>query len=76
MAQIEDTTGTPPSDPALLAIDGAVATITLNRPATFNSIDLSIAKRLREFAAEVEASDEIKVLVIEEIGRASWRERV
>jgi enoyl-CoA hydratase/carnithine racemase len=70
MAQIDDTTGAPPSDPALLAIDGAVATITLNRPATFNSIDLSIAKRLREFAAEVEASDEIKVLVIEGAGRA------
>ena len=68
MAQIEDTV--PPSDPALLTIDGAVATITLNRPATFNSIDLSIAKRLREFAAEVEASDEIKVLVIEGAGRA------
>jgi enoyl-CoA hydratase/carnithine racemase len=70
MAQIEDTIVNPPSDPALLTIDGAVATITLNRPATFNSIDLSIAKRLREFVAEVEASDEIKVLVIEGAGRA------
>src|SRR3984957_10348878 len=63
-------TGIPPSDPALLAIDGAVATITLNRPATFNSIDLSIAKRLQELAAEVEASDDIKVLIIEGAGRA------
>jgi enoyl-CoA hydratase/carnithine racemase len=70
MAAIEDTTATPPSDPALLAIDGAVATITLNRPATFNSIDLSIAKRLQEIAAEVDASDDIKVLVIEGAGRA------
>ena len=70
MAQIEDTIANPPSDPALLAIDGAVATITLNRPATFNSIDLSIAKRLQELAAEVEASDDIKVLVIEGAGRA------
>src|SRR6201994_2424062 len=70
MAATDDTTGVSPSDPALLAIDGAVATITLNRPATFNSIDLSIAKRLREFAAEVEASDEIKVLGTEGPGRA------
>ena len=63
-------TGIPPLDPALLAVDGAVATITLNRPATFNSIDLSIAKRLEALAAEVEASDDIKVLVIEGAGRA------
>jgi enoyl-CoA hydratase/carnithine racemase len=70
MAQIEDATATPPSDPALLAIDGAVATITLNRPASFNAIDLSIAKRLEALAAEVEASDDIKVLVIEGAGRA------
>ena len=33
-------------DPALLRIDGAIATITLNRPNAFNSIDLSIAKKL------------------------------
>jgi enoyl-CoA hydratase/carnithine racemase len=70
MAVTEDATGVPPSDPALLTIDGPVATITLNRPATFNSIDLSIATRLEELAAEVEASADIKVLVIEGAGRA------
>jgi enoyl-CoA hydratase/carnithine racemase len=70
VAEIKDTIANPPLDPALLAVDGAVATITLNRPATFNSIDLSIAKRLQELAAEVEASDDIKVLVIEGAGRA------
>jgi enoyl-CoA hydratase/carnithine racemase len=58
------------ADPALLATDGPIATITLNRPASFNSIDLAIAKRLEQIAAEVEASDEIKVLVIEGAGRA------
>ena len=70
MAASEDTSAVPPSELALLAIDGAIATITLNRPASFNSIDLSIAKRLRELAAEVEASDDVKVLVIEGAGRA------
>ena len=59
-----------PDDPALLRIEGAVATITLNRPATFNSIDLAIAKRLEQLAADVEASDDIKVLVIEGEGKA------
>lgn len=70
MAATETASGVPPTDPALLAIDGAIATITLNRPSSFNSIDLSIAKRLRELAAEVDASDEIRVLVIEGAGRA------
>jgi enoyl-CoA hydratase/carnithine racemase len=59
-----------PSDPALLGTDGAVATITLNRPAAFNSIDLAIAQKLEQLAAEVEASDDIRVLVIEGEGRA------
>jgi enoyl-CoA hydratase/carnithine racemase len=57
-------------DPALLRVEGAIATITLNRPAAFNSINLAIAKQLERLSAEVEASDEIKVLVIEGEGRA------
>lgn len=60
----------PADAPALLRIDGPVATITLNRPAAFNSIDLSIAKKLEQLSAEVEASADIKVLVIEGGGRA------
>src|SRR5258708_19825508 len=57
-------------DPALLRIDGAIATITLNRPAAFNSINLSIAKKLEQLGAEVEANDAIRVLVIQGEGRA------
>src|ERR1700720_3164563 len=59
-----------PDDPALLRIDGPIATITLNRPSAFNSIDLSIAKKLEQLGAEVEANDDIRVLVIEGEGRA------
>src|ERR1700748_957108 len=59
-----------PDDPALLRVDGPIATITLNRPAAFNSIDLSIAKKLEQLGAEVEANDDIRVLVIEGAGRA------
>jgi enoyl-CoA hydratase/carnithine racemase len=59
-----------PDDPALLAIDGPIATITLNRPSAFNSIDLSIAKKLEQLGAEVESSSDIRVLVIEGTGRA------
>jgi enoyl-CoA hydratase/carnithine racemase len=65
-----DHTATPATDPALLRIDGPIATITLNRPAAFNAIDLSIAKKLEHLSAEVEASDDIRVLVIEGQGRA------
>src|SRR5262249_28621670 len=57
-------------DAALLHIDGPVATITLNRPAAFNSINLAIAERLEALAREVEANDAIRVLVIEGEGRA------
>ena len=59
-----------PADPALLRIDGPIATITLNRPAAFNSIDLSIAKKLEALGAAVEANADIRVLVIEGEGRA------
>jgi enoyl-CoA hydratase/carnithine racemase len=46
-----------------------IATITLNRPAAFNSVGLSIAKR-EQLGAEVEANDAIRVLVIQGEGRA------
>src|SRR5436305_4776257 len=59
-----------PDDPALLSMEGPIATITLNRPAAFNSIDLSISKKLEQLANEVEANDSIRVLVIQGEGRA------
>ena len=61
----------PDSDqPALLAIDGPVATLTLNRPTAFNSINLAIAQRLEQLALQVEADNNIRVLVVEGAGRA------
>jgi enoyl-CoA hydratase/carnithine racemase len=63
-------TASSPDDPALLRIEGPIATITLNRPAAFNSINLAIARKLEALGAAVEASDEIRVLVIEGEGRA------
>ena len=56
-------------DPALLRIDGPIATITLNRPEAFNSINLAIAQKLEALGAEVEANDDVRVLVIEGEGR-------
>src|ERR1700716_307779 len=65
-----DQPAAPSDEPALLTIDGPVATIPLNRPAAFNSVDLSIAKKLEQLGAEVEANDAIRVLVIRGEGRA------
>src|SRR6184192_58211 len=56
--------------PALLRVEGPIATITLNRPAAFNSINLSIAQKLEQLGSEVEGNDDIRVLVIEGEGRA------
>jgi enoyl-CoA hydratase/carnithine racemase len=70
MATPADATGSSPDDPALLRVEGPIATIMLNRPAAFNAIDLSIAKRLEALSLEVEASDDIRVVVIEGAGRA------
>jgi enoyl-CoA hydratase/carnithine racemase len=66
----EPATVSRPDDPALLRIEGPVATITLNRPDAFNSIDLSIAKKLEQLGAKVEALDDVRVLVLEGEGRA------
>ena len=50
-----------PDDPALLRIDGPIATITLNRPAAFNSVNLAIAQKLEQLAAYLEGADDIRV---------------
>src|SRR5260370_856960 len=70
MPTSDHATASLPDEPALLGIEGPIATITLNRPAAFNSIDLSIARKLEQLGAEVEANDDVRVLVIEGEGRA------
>ncbi|HXI04864.1 MAG: enoyl-CoA hydratase/isomerase family protein [Bradyrhizobium sp.] len=58
------------TEPAILSIDGPIATITLNRPDAFNSVNLAIAQKLEQLGNEVEANNAIKVLVIQGEGRA------
>jgi len=70
MPTSDPATASLPDDPALLSIEGPIATIRLNRPAAFNSINLSIARKLEQLGLEVEANDAIRVLVIEGEGRA------
>jgi enoyl-CoA hydratase/carnithine racemase len=49
---------------ASLNINGVIATITLTRPAAYNAIDIDMALRLKHLALEVEAREDIRVLVI------------
>lgn len=60
----------PSEEPALLSSDGPIATITLNRPAAFNAINLAIAQTLERLALQVEADEDIRVLVLRGEGRA------
>ena len=59
-----------PDDPALLRIEGPIATMTLNRPAAFNSIDLVDREKARAARRRGRRHDDIRVLVIEGEGRA------
>src|ERR1700704_761289 len=70
MAMPEAATSPLPDDPAILRIEGPIATITLNRPGAFNSVNLAIAQKLEQLAAEVEDNDDVRVLVIQGQGRA------
>src|SRR3981189_3096521 len=70
MAMPEAATSPLPDDPALLRIQGPTGTLTLNRPGAFNSVNLAIAQKLEQLAAEVEGNDDVRVLVIEGEGRA------
>ena len=63
-------TAASPDEAALLRIDGPIATITLNRSAAFNSINLAMALRLDALGAEIEANEAIRVVVIEGEGRS------
>ena len=48
----------------LLAVDGPVATITLNRPQARNAISSELLARLGEAMAAVEAGDEIRAAIL------------
>lgn len=53
-----------------LARDGAVATITLNRPEALNALDVAMAIRLRELAEALAGDASVKAVVLRGEGRA------
>jgi enoyl-CoA hydratase/carnithine racemase len=54
--------------PVRLEIDGAIATLTFDRPAVFNALDAEVAALLPGLAGEVAAREDIRVLVIRGAG--------
>lgn len=55
---------------AILTRDGAVATITLNRPDAFNAINMEMAIALRDLATKVTRDDSIHAVIIKGNGAA------
>jgi enoyl-CoA hydratase/carnithine racemase len=57
-------------DPALIAVRGPIATITLNRPGVLNALDAALIDRLQQHLDAVEADDAIRVVILTGAGHA------
>jgi 2-(1,2-epoxy-1,2-dihydrophenyl)acetyl-CoA isomerase len=57
------------NDSVLLARDGTVATLTLNRPDALNTLDLTMVDALVARTAEVAADDALRVVVVQGAGK-------
>ncbi len=57
------------NDTVLLARDGAVATLTLNRPDALNALDPAMVDALVARTAEVAADDTLRVVVVQGAGK-------
>ena len=57
------------NDTVLLERDGAVATLTLNRPDTLNVLDLAMVDALVAHTTEVAADDSLRVVVLRGAGK-------
>lgn len=60
----------PATDTVLLSREGALARITLNRPASLNAVDAEMAERWREVATDVAADETIGAVILDAAGRA------
>nr|BAN13297.1 putative enoyl-CoA hydratase [Pseudomonas putida] len=60
----------PTDAPAILQVEGALAFITLNRPGSFNAIDIDMAVCLERLALVVERDRDVRVLIIRGAGKA------
>jgi enoyl-CoA hydratase len=59
-------------DRVLVEIEGAVATITLNRPDRLNALDPDMLARLEQFALELDRNTEVRVVIITGAGERAF----
>jgi len=57
------------TNPVLLARDGAIATITLNRPAAHNALDVPMVRAFREACETLEGDDGVRAVILRGAGR-------
>jgi enoyl-CoA hydratase/carnithine racemase len=62
--------GVIPDGPVLVDVDGAVATITLNRPEKLNAADLAQSHALEAAVAAVAAEPDVRVVLLRGAGRS------
>lgn len=58
------------TDPLLVSRTGAVATLTLNRPDSLNSLDVALKEALRDHLTALAADREVRAVVLAGTGRA------
>jgi 2-(1,2-epoxy-1,2-dihydrophenyl)acetyl-CoA isomerase len=58
------------TQPLLVERDGAVATLTLNRPESLNSLDTALKEELRDALGELERDRSVRAVVLAGAGRA------
>ena len=56
--------------PVLYAVEGGVATLTLNRPAAMNSLDVATKVALRDAVTEAAADPAVRCVLLTGTGRA------
>ncbi|ADP17271.1 enoyl-CoA hydratase/isomerase family protein 17 [Achromobacter xylosoxidans A8] len=64
------TQGLPVFQTLFLETDGAIATVTLNRPDALNAIDVALAQDLQGAAQWLETRDEIRAVLLRATGKA------
>lgn len=58
------------ADPILIAEDGSVATVTLNRPERLNAMDESLVFALQDYFRAIHDRQDIRVVILKAAGRA------
>jgi enoyl-CoA hydratase len=61
-----------PFDNVLVERDGAVATVTINRPKVLNALDRSTLEELRRAALELKSDDSVRAVIVTGAGEKSF----